>query len=279
MRIALLADIHGNLPALESVLKGVRKHAPDRIISLGDQVNLGPCPREVLALLKAEGVHCLHGNHERYLLSAMQNDPAYSGANFNALRFGAGLLTPEEITFKKEIRMGNTIFCHALPEDDRFPVYDARKALPLLRQMHFPENTRILCGHGHNPTHIHMGSLTIDSIGSVGCMDDGVPGSAPYAILDLEQDGFFLRPYYTQYDAASIKPLFVKSGMAEFCPIMAHIISLQMAHNIDIICGFVDRAWALARAKGETIISEATWQETDAAFPWPDGVSTHAYWR
>ncbi|MBR2943425.1 MAG: metallophosphatase family protein [Clostridia bacterium] len=279
MRIALMADIHGNLPALESVMKGMKKHAPDKIISLGDQVNLGPSPREVLALLKAEGVDCLHGNHERYLLSAMQGDPAYAGANFNALRFGAQILKADEITFPKEIRMGSTIFCHALPQDDRFPVYDARKALPLLREMHFPQNTHILCGHGHNPTHIAMGSLSIDSIGSVGCMDDGVPGTAPFAILDIERDASFLRPYYVHYDASAIKPLFIKSGMADYCPIMAHIISLQMAHNIDIICGFVDRAWILARDKGETTITEATWKETDAAYPWPDGVSTAEYWR
>ena len=41
MYIALLADIHANLPALKAVLRDIRtKHRPDRIISLGDQINL-----------------------------------------------------------------------------------------------------------------------------------------------------------------------------------------------------------------------------------------------
>ena len=105
MRIALVADIHSNIAALEAVMKDIKKHSPDRIISLGDQVNLGPCPRETMDLLKAEGVTCLHGNHERYILAAMDNHPGYAGANFNGLRFNASLLTREEITLEKTLEI------------------------------------------------------------------------------------------------------------------------------------------------------------------------------
>ena len=98
VRIALIADVHSNLPALEAVLTDIRRHHPDRIVSLGDQVNLGPSPRETMALLRSEGVTCLHGNHERYILSAMAGDPAYAGANFESLRYNAARLTAQEIT-------------------------------------------------------------------------------------------------------------------------------------------------------------------------------------
>ena len=89
MLIALISDIHANLPALEAVLSAVRRHHPDRILSLGDQINLGPSPREVLSLLKENGVCCLHGNHERYVLSALDGDAAYAGANFGSVRWNA----------------------------------------------------------------------------------------------------------------------------------------------------------------------------------------------
>ena len=136
MRLALISDIHANLPALEGVLRDIRKHAPDSVISLGDQVNLGPCPRETLALLKAENVTCLHGNHERYILSAMAGDPAYAGANFNALRFNGTLLSPEEITFTKDMRFGHVLLTHALPGDDRFPVFHVKQCTEKLRHMY-----------------------------------------------------------------------------------------------------------------------------------------------
>ena len=135
MRIGLIADVHSNIVALEAVLAAIKRHSPDMILSLGDQINLGPCPRETIDLLKAEGVTCLHGNHERYILSRMDGHPVYSGANFNQLQFSADLLRREEITFEKQLIIDGVTFCHALPDDDRFPVYDVDKAIPLLRQM------------------------------------------------------------------------------------------------------------------------------------------------
>lgn len=279
MRIALIADIHSNIVALEAVMKAVKKHKPDRIISLGDQVNLGPCPRETLALLKAEGVACLHGNHERYILSAMAGDPGYAGANFDSLRYNASLLTPDEITFPKELQLEGITFCHALPGDDRFPVFEPSLALPKLREMTFDKPTHIICGHGHNPSHIRSGNVTIDSIGSVGCMDDGVPGTAPFVILTLEHGQAMLRPYYVAYETAHMKDIFKQSGMADFCPTMAHLICLQMSLNQDFLVRFVAGAQALSKARGESVVSAQTWLDADAAFDWPDGTGTAEYWK
>lgn len=279
MRIALIADVHSNIVALEAVLKAIKKHGPDKIISLGDQVNLGPCPRETMDLLKAEDVVCLHGNHERYILAAMDNHPGYAGANFNGLRFNAQHLTREEITLPKVMELEGVTFCHAMPEDDRFPVFEVDQAIPLLRQMNFERPTHIICGHGHNPTHISIPNFTLDSIGSVGCMDDGVPGTAPHAILTLENGHTGIRPFYVGYDTSILPELFKKSGMAVYCPIMAHITCLQMMNNTDYLVGFVEKAQALSQSRSETVISEKTWQDIDATFPWPDNVSTKEFWK
>ena len=279
MRIALIADVHSNILALEAVLKAIRKHSPDMILSLGDQVNLGPCPRETLAALQAENAVCLHGNHERYVLGAMQGDPGYAGANFAAPRFNASLLTRESITFPQELQLEGVTFCHAMPGDDRFPVFDPALALPRLREMTFESPTHIICGHGHNPSHIRSGNVTIDSIGSVGCMDDGVPGTAPFVILTLEHGQAMLRPHYTSFDTRHMKDVFRRSGMADYCPVMAHIICLQMMHNQDYLVRFVAGAQALSRARGESMISEQTWLDADAAFDWPDSVSTAQFWK
>lgn len=280
MRIALLADIHANLPALEAVLCDIRrKHRPDRIISLGDQINLGPCPRETMALLRENAVTCLHGNHERYVLSAMASEPGYGGANFASLRFNAAQLTAEEITLPKTLHVGHVLLTHAMPEDDRFPVNDPDLALPKLRRMCFDEPTHIICGHGHNPTHYRIGSLTLDGIGSLGCMDDGAPGVTGYTLLRLEQGEAVLQPCFVPYDTRALKPLFVSSGMAEFCPVMAHITCKQMEHNHDYLVPFVTLARDISAAKGESEVSEASWQEADARYPWPDGLNTAAFWR
>ncbi|MED9820930.1 MAG: metallophosphoesterase family protein [Christensenellales bacterium] len=279
MRIALITDVHSNILALEAVLCAIRKHRPDCILSLGDQVNLGPCPRETLAMLREEGVICLHGNHERYILAAMDNAPAYAGANFESLRFNASLLTRSDITLPKTWSLEGVTFTHAMPDDDRFPVFDEEKALPLLRAMHFPSPTHIICGHGHNPTHIRCGNLTLDSIGSVGCMDDGIPGTAPYALLTLDHGDALLRPYFAAYDTRTMKSLFQRGGMAAWCPVMARIACMQMTLNTDILVSFVQQAHARSRERGESSISMQTWMETDAAYAWPDGQTTADFWR
>lgn len=279
MRIALIADIHSNIIALEAVMKAIKEHHPDMVLSLGDQVNLGPCPRETLALLKAENVTCLHGNHERYILSAMAGDPVYAGANFASPRYNAELLTPQEITLPETLELEGVTFCHAMPGDDRFPVFDPALALPKLREMAFERPTHIICGHGHNPSHIRSGNVTIDSIGAVGCMDDGVPGTAPYVILTLEHGQAMLRPYYVAYDTTLMKDVFKRSGMADYCPVMAHLICLQMTHNEDFLVQFMKLANAVSKSRGEHIISTESWQQADAAFTWPDGIGTTDYWK
>ena len=279
MLIALIADVHANILALEAVLKSIRQKRPDKILSLGDQVNLGPCPRETLDLLKAENVHCLHGNHERYILSAMQGDPAYSGANFASLRYNASFLQEQDIRFEKTYQLDGITFCHALPEDDRFPVNDPSRALPLLREMRFDSPTHILCGHGHNPIHYQLPGLRLDGIGSLGCMDEGTSGTSTYTLLLLEGKEAVLMPYSVHYDVRPLRERFLSSGMAEFCPIMAQIICLQMTYNRDFLVGFVTLAGRIAASKGEASISPQTWQQADARFPWPDGIGTSAFWK
>ena len=76
-----------------------------------------------------------------------------------------------------------------------------------------------------------------------------------------------------------MKDVFRKSGMADYCPIMAHIICLQMMHNQDYLVRFVERALAVSHSRGESMISEESWRETDAAFDWPDSVGTAAFWK
>lgn len=279
MRIALISDIHANLTALEAVLRGIKKHAPDMILSLGDQVNLGPSPKETMALLREQGVVCLHGNHERYILSQMKGDPAYQGANFNCLRYQAQHLTAEEITHKTFMDIDGVTFCHALLEDDRFPVYDVRQATPLLKQMTPSAPLHIICGHGHNPVHYQVGQIRIDCIGSTGCMDDGVACTAPFTIVDIERSAVSLQPFYVKYDKQEVIRAFIQSGMPEFCPIMAHITCLQMTCNRDFLMDFVALARDISKANGEAHVSEKSWQAADAQFAWPGGVRTADFWK
>ena len=62
--LALLSDVHANLPALEVVLGDIRARRPDAVYVLGDIVNGCPWPGDVLDLIAAEGWPMLLGNHD-----------------------------------------------------------------------------------------------------------------------------------------------------------------------------------------------------------------------
>ena len=69
MRVAALADVHGNAVALEAVLAEVEREQPDLIVSCGD-LTWGPLPFETVALLEPwrEQLLCVSGNSERELV-------------------------------------------------------------------------------------------------------------------------------------------------------------------------------------------------------------------
>lgn len=64
MNIAVISDIHGNLPALQAVLRDITSRQIDRIYCLGDLVNFAPWPNEVIELIRAENIPTLCGNHD-----------------------------------------------------------------------------------------------------------------------------------------------------------------------------------------------------------------------
>ena len=80
MRVAVLADVHGNLPALRAALAEIDRGPVDAIVVAGDVVG-GPLPRECLELLSArpERVHWIRGNSEREAVNVYDGEPRADG--------------------------------------------------------------------------------------------------------------------------------------------------------------------------------------------------------
>ena len=102
---------------------------------------------------------------------------------------------------------------------------------------------------------------------------------ALYAMLYLSPGRVTLEPCVARYDPSALKPLFIRSGFAEACPIMAHVTCLQQQRNFDFLVPFVTLARRLSAEKHEAEVSRETWAQADAMFDWPDGLSTAQFWR
>ena len=98
MRIAILADIHGNLPAFEAVLSHVHQQAPDLIIIAGDIVIGAPDSAAGWQLAQSLGCPIVRGNHERYLgyFGTDQGDPAWQSEQFAPVQWAVQQCTAQE---------------------------------------------------------------------------------------------------------------------------------------------------------------------------------------
>lgn len=191
MRIAVLYDIHANLPALEAVLREVAQAEVDQVVVGGD-VLPGPMPRETLRrLLELDrAVHFIHGNGERAILAQMDSlrtgVVTYWGTTSGAplpepLRAGyrwvAEQVQPEYeatlATWPKTLRLevdglGEVLFCHGTPrsETEIFTRLTSEERLaPVL------EGTRasvIVCGHTHMQFDRMVRGTRVVNAGSVG---------------------------------------------------------------------------------------------------------------
>lgn len=185
MRVAVLSDIHGHLPALEAVLAEVDGAAVDLVVLTGD-IAAGPMPVPTLRRLLDLGrrVVWVRGNADRELVDVPQTPPdpvvPWAAAQLTGeLRAHlAGL--PLTVTLDVD-GLGPTLFCHATPRDDEeVALVDStldRWAEVLTGR---PEQTVVL-GHTHMPFVRLASRRLVVNPGSVG-MPYG-RGGAHWALL------------------------------------------------------------------------------------------------
>jgi putative phosphoesterase len=87
MRIAVISDVHGNLIALDTVLRDVERESIDKIVALGDMIQSGPQPAEVVNRLQEMNCLVVMGNSDSWLLSGVETGAAESitGERFRKL--------------------------------------------------------------------------------------------------------------------------------------------------------------------------------------------------
>jgi predicted phosphodiesterase len=190
MRAAVLADIHGNLPALEAVLADVDAAGVDAVVLLGD-IALGPMPAQTLERLTALGDRAvwLHGNCEREMVTAFDGGEvpgpfaAEAAASAGLIdRAHRDLIDGLPLTVTLDIDgLGPVLFCHASPRrDDEMVLVDS----PPERWAEVLDGVDagvVVCGHTHMPFDRLAAGRRVINASSVG-MPYGHPG-AGWALL------------------------------------------------------------------------------------------------
>lgn len=205
MRIALLSDIHANLPALEAALKSVRADAPDAVYHLGDLVGYAPWPDEVVGLLQAEGIAGVSGNYDSTVAADYDHcgcryeDPlqerlshesfAWTKARVSAATRAALAALP----FRTDLRPAGghsggprAVLVHAAPTVNTL-YWTADRPDSFFRKMARLAGLKagdiIAYGHTHVPYLRRLDGITFVNCGSVGKPKDG-DSRGSYAIIE-----------------------------------------------------------------------------------------------
>ena len=209
MQIGIIADIHGNLPALEAVLKDMPP--VEKVVCLGDIVGYNPWPAAAVEQVRSHADHSLKGNHDRYVYR-----PESTGMNTAAaaaLRYTAEHLSDEKKNWLLSLNDKATVLGTGLYAVHSHPERLDRYVMP----GQFEEMTSYLDGYdGLLLAHTHIqhsedvdGNPVVNP-GSVGQPRDGDPRAA-YAVMDTEGSDVELRR--VSYDVAAVQAAIREAGL------------------------------------------------------------------
>ena len=158
MRLAIISDIHGNLPALEAVLADVKNRGVDATVNLGDCVTSPLWPRETFDVLQSLALPTVRGNHDRWIEELSDADLSAAG------RFARNALNAEQRRdlhrLPPRINLADGILaCHGTPDDDSTCLLEellddgrfvpARRDVLEARIENRADARVVLCGHSH----------------------------------------------------------------------------------------------------------------------------------
>ena len=253
MKIAVLSDIHGNLPALRSVIADVDAWSPDLVIVGGDIVNRGPRSGECLDVIverqQADGWRLLRGNHEEFVLDCA--DPARSlpGPGYETTRFAhfalaqsahhIGLLATLPDVFERAAPNGDLLrVVHASMRNNRDGVYPLTTDDDLRRQI-APAPTVFVTGHTHRPLVRQVDGALVVNIGSVGASfdDDRRAAYGRFQWNGRWQADIVRLPY----DYAQIEHDYVESGFLDEGGPLAQIMLVELRKARGLIFRWASR--------------------------------------
>lgn len=198
MRIAVIADIHGNLPGLQAVLADIKTRRVEKVFCLGDLVGYGPWPNEVVELLRASPVHCLQGNYDQ----SVGEELMACGCDFSseeAARVGEISLNwtidatsdqnkvwlRELPAFHRvELSGQRLLLVHGSPRQNNEYLTVDYPADQLQAFLDEADADVLCCGHTHLPYHRQIGSKHVINAGSAGKPKHGNP-NVVYQIVEL----------------------------------------------------------------------------------------------
>lgn len=254
MKVAVLSDIHGNLPALQTAAAHVESWRPDFVIVNGDIVNRGPLSPQCLHLVQARqqrhGWQIVRGNHEDYVLECGRSDVARSGYEDEIMRFAhwtRAQLNGETAVLRQlpdqrslwapdgsELRV-----THAAMGNNRDGVYEKTPDGELRRQIG-PPPAVFVTAHTHRPLIRHLDDTLVANVGSVGAPFDA-DNRLSYGQFTWDRRGWQAQIVRLAYDYGQTERDYVQSGFLDEGGPLAQLMLVELRRAGGLIYRWASR--------------------------------------
>lgn len=228
MLLAVISDIHGNLPALEAVFAELEREQPDELVCLGD-VALGPQPSETLRRVRALGCRVVMGNWDAWVLDGFPEAQGEPGRRFvEQGEWWARSLSSDDRafigTFEQQVELqvpgADVLGFHGSPSSYDDMILATTPHEELLRLLDGCDQPLLLCGHSHvQLVRVIEGRLLVNP-GSIGLPFRGVPLGEPqpispwaeYALVRIDNRRVAVDLRRTRYDVEGMLRYTIESG-------------------------------------------------------------------
>jgi putative phosphoesterase len=254
IRIAILADIHGNMPAFEAVQADIGQQSVDEVMVGGDLVGRGPQGSAVVRSVVELGWPCVRGNHEDYLLAFRRGEvPAewqsrdeWTGARWmaaeldeSALRYLESLPLTMTSQLAPQVRL-----VHGSPGSNNDGIGPWTSESRIVEHLQAIDERVLVCGHTHRPLHWRLDSGQVINVGSVGLPFNG-DRRAQYAVLEIGSGTVEVEFRQVEYDLDRILDIYESSGFLAAGGATARLLRMEIEHAVPFLVPFLQ--WAEAR--------------------------------
>ena len=226
--VAVITDIHGNLPALEAALAHIDDLGIERVYCGGDLVGYGPHPNEVCALIEERGIPTIYGNYDYAIGRDLedcgcayvdQHDRELGQQSVNWTLAQTGHHAKDfmrDLPFDLHLDVGETSvhLVHGSPRKVNEYLFEDKPARLYERLAAAEDAAALLFGHTHKPWVHDYGGVRFVNCGSVGKPKDGDPRGA-FAVLEADGAGVRVTIERVEYDAAAVAREVAAAGLPD----------------------------------------------------------------
>jgi putative phosphoesterase len=281
MRLAVMSDVHGNLPALEAVLEDMQPFEPDAILVAGDFIG-GPAPVKTIHLLRSLNSWMIRGNSDtglvRYGLGDAP-DAHHTHRQFALLRWAHRHVDQETFEFIRSLPEqrvveidGTAPVClvHGSPRNPSESIFPDRDPATLDLALAQTSEPVLVCGHTHIPWKVTRDDRLALNPGAV-CGPLNGEVCAQYALLTWRAGRWQAEHRAVSYDLEQIRTSFRESGLLEEGGALARSFLLSIETGQNIADDFLSHAYGLAARAGFEdcyAVPDAAWEQATATFDW-----------